>query len=194
MNGESPLRAGPTSVSPGYTPTSERESPNDGRRNLLKTLVAGGAVGTGAFAFSGSAAAQGNLKIPLDCVEVTNKAEGVVGTFDGTLHPKELTSTGPGELLASGRLRGTLDGDRVNQQFTDTVLSIIGTAGNGECPILFLELGPLDLDLLGLQVSLSQITLDIMPSPVRATCSATCCVPSRVCSTTSDRRQAGSIT
>lgn len=33
-------------------------------------------------------------------------------------------------------------------------------SGDGECPILFLELGPLFLDLLGSEVSLSQFELD----------------------------------
>lgn len=48
-------------------------------------------------------------------------------------------------------------------QATDTILIDIGTeaVAGEECPILHLELGPIDLNLLGLQVETSQICLDV---------------------------------
>jgi len=84
-------------------------------------------------------------------------------------------------LLASGELRGVVtpvDGNRrtpVKQTFTDVPVKLFnGTVPDGaevnemllmanstECQILFLDIGPIFLDLLGLQVDLSQIVLDV---------------------------------
>ena len=47
----------------------------------------------------------------------------------------------------------------------------------GACPVLNLVLGPLDLDLLGLQVHLDRVVLNIIARRAPATCSATCCAP-----------------
>jgi hypothetical protein len=73
-----------------------------------------------------------------------------------------------GQLLASGTLEGTAteaDGTvtDVSQSFTDIPLSLASEAnGNGGgCDILNLDLGPINLDLLGLQVDLSEVLLDI---------------------------------
>jgi hypothetical protein len=61
-----------------------------------------------------------------------------------------------GALVAIGNLVGTFLGEAINQVITLPVSTITGT-----CEILHLELGPLDLDLLGLVVHLDQIVLDI---------------------------------
>jgi hypothetical protein len=66
-----------------------------------------------------------------------------------------------GEILASGRLIGQVNGDRINEVFEGVALDVLDGAGdilpingngNGVCPILFLELGPIFLDVLGLIV------------------------------------------
>ena len=44
-------------------------------------------------------------------------------------------------------------------------ISLIVTFKGASCDILHLELGPLDLDLLGLQVHLNKIVLDITADP-----------------------------
>jgi len=84
-----------------------------------------------------------------------------VGTFTGTFTLNEIVSQG-GNLVAVGTLSGTL---------TNLAGGVIGTVTNlpiqlpltatGTCDILHLELGPLDLDLLGLVVHLDKIVLDI---------------------------------
>jgi hypothetical protein len=85
---------------------------------------------------------------------------GGVGTFTGTF---DLSSVAvqDGGLVAVGTLAGTL---------TDSAGAVIGTitqqvrlplAPRGTCKILHLELGPLDLDLLGLVVHLDRVVLDI---------------------------------
>ena len=61
-----------------------------------------------------------------------------------------------GQVAAEGVLRGTLNGKQVNQTVRMPV-----TTGQHSCQILNLTLGPLDLNLLGLRVQLSQVNLDI---------------------------------
>lgn len=88
-------------------------------------------------------------------------ALGGTGTFAGTLTLTKFTSSG-GQLSAVGTLAGTL---------TDSLGNVLGTVTRsvtlpvanitGSCQILHLVLGPLDLDLLGLQVHLNQVVLDI---------------------------------
>lgn len=88
------------------------------------------------------------------------------GTFDGLL-----TITGfsfeDGQLLASGLLEGTAteaDGTvtEVTQEFNDVVVEDLLAQGPGSsCDILILDLGPINLDLLGLTVDLSAIDLDV---------------------------------
>ena len=88
-------------------------------------------------------------------------ALGGTGTFVGTFTPDRFAVRNGG-LAAVGTLTGTL---------TDSLGNVIGTVTknitlpvtniSGSCQILHLELGPLDLDLLGLQVHLDQVVLDI---------------------------------
>jgi hypothetical protein len=82
------------------------------------------------------------------------------GAFAGTFTIDRFTSQN-GALAAVGTLTGTL---------TDALGNVIGTIDqqittavdpSGSCPILHLTLGPLDLNLLGLQVHLNQVVLDI---------------------------------
>jgi hypothetical protein len=105
---------------------------------------------------------------PLKNIPVMGTANGM--DFAGVLTITELTLAPDNTLLASGVLRGTVEGieRQVRQVFTDIPLDILTGGlnpnplpGQQECQILFLELGPLFLDLLGLQVSLDQIVLDI---------------------------------
>jgi hypothetical protein len=75
-------------------------------------------------------------------------------------------------LVFSGTIIGEVveDGETipVNETFTSVPGELTpGGDGNGNrrCDILFLDLGPLDLDLLGLNVNLSDIQLDIFAVP-----------------------------
>jgi hypothetical protein len=90
-------------------------------------------------------------------------AEGEEGTFTGRILNLTLERVGE-EILASGRLVGQLTTDegtqRINRVFEDVALQVLDGDGNvidpngenGVCPILFLELGPIFLDVLGLIV------------------------------------------
>jgi hypothetical protein len=71
-----------------------------------------------------------------------------------------------GQLLVSGVLKGTLvalDGTTttITQTLTNIVATLTGGGNPNVCDILFLDLGPISLDLLGLTIDLSQITLDV---------------------------------
>lgn len=96
------------------------------------------------------------------------------GTFDGMVTITEFSYDETKGLLASGEIKGiATDADGNRTHVKETFENIEATLGNtpasgarlaaqqAECQILFLELGPLFLDVLGLQVDLSQIVLDI---------------------------------
>lgn len=110
--------------------------------------------------FSASAAKKGGT-VSAPVTGTFTDALGGTGTFSGTFTPTKFVNQN-GQLAAVGTLTGTLTDSAgtvlgtVTQQITAPV-----TAAQGSCQILHLELGPLDLDLLGLQVHLNQIVLDI---------------------------------
>lgn len=86
-------------------------------------------------------------------------------TFAGTL---DLTrfSRQNGQLVATGVLNGTVtrvvDGvPTVIGTVTDLLVNLLVTPGTSTCEILDLQLGPLDLNLLGLVIHLDQVNLQI---------------------------------
>lgn len=89
------------------------------------------------------------------------------GTFEGTL---TITDVGivDGQFVVSGTLEGTATQNgtvtEITQTFTNVVADLL-SGGEQRCDILFLDIGPIFLDLLGLQVDLSQITLDVDAVP-----------------------------
>jgi hypothetical protein len=119
--------------------------------------------------------------VPTDAVAQTNptqKATSSVlvtgqiangGVFNGVLKVTNVAlNSATGALSAAGTLSGTL---------TNTAGQVIGTVSNlavsniplasvtGSCTILTLNLGPLDLNLLGLMVHLNQVVLNITAQP-----------------------------
>jgi hypothetical protein len=106
-------------------------------------------------------------------VEITGEIPDVDGIFDGTFTVQSFRVI-DGTLHAVGTLAGTLtdgDGNVIGDiQETGVALPVSGwdvegDVANNVCEILFLELGPLELDLLGLQVFLDQVTLEIVAEP-----------------------------
>ena len=145
--------------------TVEESTAETARRTFLKGTAAARTAVAGLSALTGSAAAQqgggGNLLKNLD---VTGElSDG--GTFDGKISITDFAFD-DGEFLTSGTIKGTVetaDGvtEQINQTFEDVVTSLDTKGNSGKCDVLFLNLGPLDLNLLGLQVDLSEITLNI---------------------------------
>ena len=91
-------------------------------------------------------------------IPVTGTGSGAV--FTGTFQLQKF-ATDQGQLVASGILTGivtTASGVSTSVVRTVSMPAAVGTA---TCDILHLDLGPLDLNVLGLQINLSQIVLDI---------------------------------
>ena len=127
---------------------------------LVATLVMLVFVGTGT---AGAASAAPKTQ-PAD---LTTPVTGTVangGSFAGTLDITKFVSQN-GQLLATGTLTGTITNasnevvGTVTNQAVSVPVDLAQTAGS--CQILDLVLGPLDLDLLGLQVHLDTVHLNI---------------------------------
>ncbi len=85
------------------------------------------------------------------------------GTFAGTFDVNRFQVDG-GTLEAVGTLAGTItnqDGSTTAVPASTVEMPVNVQQSQGSCQILHLVLGPLDLDLLGLQVHLNQVVLDI---------------------------------
>jgi len=116
------------------------------------------------FAFGPTVAVQAAPPAPALSVPVTGTftdALGGTGTFVGSVGLQSFKVVN-GALVAVGTLTGTL---------TDSLGNVLGTVTqsitlpvsniSATCDILHLELGPLDLTLLGLNVHLDKVVLDI---------------------------------
>ena len=93
-----------------------------------------------------------------------------------------------GVLKARGVLKGTLTDANgtslgtVNQTVTDSVNTSNAAAAPAACNVLNLVLGPLNLNLLGLVVTLNQVHLTITAVPgAWQACRGTCCAPWPTC-------------
>jgi hypothetical protein len=136
----------------------------------LSATAAGAAVTAPALAHK-AAAAQATSPGSLTSVVTgtfTN-ADGT-GTFNGTFTPRKFSVVN-GVLKATGVLKGTLtdaNGTKlrtVRQTVTDSVNTSTTAAAPAACSILNLVLGPLNLNLLGLVVTLNQVHLVITAVP-----------------------------
>lgn len=98
-----------------------------------------------------------------------NNADGQ-GTFKGTFTPRSFSVVN-GVLEATGVLKGTLtdaNGNSlgtVSKTVTDSVNTSAAANAPVGCQILDLVLGPLNLNLLGLVVTLNQVHLNITAVP-----------------------------
>jgi hypothetical protein len=107
--------------------------------------------------------AQGQGNVAGITVPVTGTGPG--GTFAGDFTLQRFVATADG-LVAVGRLVGTVTNTATG--VTRTIvrnLVVPVTVAQAACDILNLELGPLDLNLLGLEIHLDQIVLDITAQP-----------------------------
>lgn len=98
----------------------------------------------------------------------TVPVEGVLedgSEFAGSLSDLEATVV-DNVVHLSGTLTGTVNGEEISQEFTAPITALSTPDSQpGGCQILFLDLGPIFLDVLGLQVDLSPIELDITAVP-----------------------------
>jgi hypothetical protein len=103
--------------------------------------------------------AEAQASPPID-IPVAGVADGT--TFAGTFELERFVFEG-GVISAVGTLTGTLTdaAGNVIGTVTDLAVELPLTEADGTCDLLHLELGPVDLDLLGLVVHLDQVVLDI---------------------------------
>ena len=114
-----------------------------------------------------------------DFGRATSRVRGTFGrngTVTGTFTPRRFKNAG-GQLLAVGQLRATLkrgNGHVVGKVSRSVVLPVRRAEGGpvnraaarqADCDILNLVLGPLDLNLLGLNVHLNRVVLNIFATP-----------------------------
>jgi hypothetical protein len=96
-------------------------------------------------------------------VNVTGTLADGTGAVTGVFDLNRFTTSGT-QLLATGTFTGTVTdaAGAVLASGTQAVTVPVNLAtSSGSCQILHLTLGPLDLNLLGLQVHLNQVVLDI---------------------------------
>lgn len=90
----------------------------------------------------------------------------VTGTLpDGTAFTGSLSNLSTSVVDGVLQLSGTITGTGLPAGGTTFTAPIQNLAANGACDILNLDLGPLDLNLLGLQVDLAPVVLDITAVP-----------------------------
>jgi hypothetical protein len=131
------------------------------KKRLISIALLIAVMTTFAFGPMISVQAAPRLALALPVTGTFTDAVGGTGTFVGSLSLTRFTVVN-GTLTAIGTLTGTL---------TDSLGNVLGTVtqsvalpvGNisATCEILHLELGPLDLTLLGLNVHLDKVVLDI---------------------------------
>ncbi len=106
-----------------------------------------------------ASAAVGSGFIPVTPQNVVDSTGNVVGQITA-VDITSVTSTGT-KLVASGAaLVQTATGGTSIAQFTNAPLD-----PSGSCPILHLSIGPINLNLLGLQVTTNKIVIDITAQP-----------------------------
>ena len=94
-------------------------------------------------------------------------AAGGTGHFVGSFNVQRFAQDG-NQITAVGTLTGTLTDSLGNVlgSIVRTISLILDSAATqASCEILHLELGPLDLNLLGLVVHLNRVVLDISAQP-----------------------------
>jgi hypothetical protein len=99
-------------------------------------------------------------------VPVTGTVANITGaTVNGTFAIQRFALQ-DGNLVAIGTLTATVTdalGNVIRTIIRQIVMDVLNPQGT--CEILSLQLGPLNLDLLGLQIFLDQVTLEIVAEP-----------------------------
>lgn len=97
---------------------------------------------------------------------IPNSAIPVTGTLaDGTALTGTLSNLSTRAVNGAIQLTGTLTSAALPGGSGNFVTTIPLDAIGASCPVLSLNLGPLDLDLLGLQVHLDPVVLDVTAVP-----------------------------
>ena len=129
------------------------------RLPLLAALVAVTATCAVMAATASAAPSRGAIATPI-----------ANNTLNGVFNVTSFATNAAGQLVANGTFTGTYtDATGAVQNITSAASSVVtnaaARAGGGGCQVLDLVLGPLHLDLLGLNVDLNQVHLNITAVP-----------------------------
>jgi hypothetical protein len=91
---------------------------------------------------------------------VTQVGTGLTGVFNGTATVTSFATNAAGQLIATVEVVGQVTGG-FTQTINETITQVVNNQLSRRCTILTLDLGPLFLDVLGLEIDLSEIELDI---------------------------------
>lgn len=138
----------------------ETKGPRPGALRLL-ALVTAMALALFIGAGSLSASAKPRTADP-STVPVTGTLADGTGAVDGSFDVSKFVVQ-DGQLFAVGTFTGTVtdEADNVTSGTDEMAMPVNLAASDGSCQILDLVLGPVDLDLLGLQVHLDTVHLNI---------------------------------
>jgi hypothetical protein len=131
---------------------------------LRLSLAAALAVVVASFAVTAATAtaapATGSITAPVSAAQSG-------GTLNGVFNITSFAVNEAGQLVANGTFTGTAVIAGVTRTLTNEPASAVVTnqATGGGCQILDLTLGPLNLNLLGLVVTLNQVHLNITAQP-----------------------------
>jgi len=125
---------------------------------MITTLITASVANAGVVSNKASAAAQ-LTTIP---ITGTNALGEII--FNGTFDVQRFAVRN-GELVAIGTLTGALTTAAGVVNVPARVITLDVTPAQASCEILDLVLGPLDLNLLGLEVHLDQVHLNITAVP-----------------------------
>jgi len=124
------------------------------KKLALATLLAF----TAAITAPATALAQAKAPASPLAIPVTGTGGGAV--FTGTFQLQKF-ATDQGQLVANGLLTGVVTTAAGVTTSVARTVSLPAAIGETSCQILHLDLGPLALDILGLQIDLSRVILDI---------------------------------
>jgi hypothetical protein len=113
-------------------------------------------IAPGALMAQGQGQGQGTAQ----SIAIPVSGTGTAGTFVGTFQLQRFVANGSG-VDAVGLLTGTVTSATGVVTSVVRTLAIPAAVVGPTCEILHLDLGPLNVDLLGLQIHLNQIVLDI---------------------------------
>jgi hypothetical protein len=115
------------------------------------------------------------------------------GKFTGNFNVRQFGVVN-NQIVAIGTLTGTILSGVGNVLGTVLrTISMVVTFQGATCDILHLELGPLDLDLLGLQVHLDKIVLDIDADPTGGLLGALLCAIANLLNTSGPLAEIASL-
>jgi hypothetical protein len=146
--------------------TPQDASPSRGtstaRSRFLALIVSLAVLAVASIGFASTASAKPRPPINPDAAAVTGTVDGtaVTGTFDVTRFAVQ-----DGTLQAVGTLGDLKDATGTTLLAAQQITLPVVLPDSSSCQILHLELGPLDLNLLGLQVHLDKVVLDITAVP-----------------------------